>query len=363
MAIEWTDTPYGQMPQMSTGVVGGYASAPLDWGFLPQRAVQLGWDPQAAVDAGAGATDAAAAWLQSQGYTPKVGGEGSTYYNGVCDKSGNLIAKQGLDSAKTARGDLTGLLTTVGLPALGGAYLSGALGGPGAAAPGWTSGFDLPMGANSSTLTGLLGPQGLDAINGMSPAFTSGAAPAGITTAAIDATPVTMADMLATMPDAAALGGALPAATTVASWLKDAAPWLKTAAPFVGAAVGAYDAQHPQTAVKSQTIDPRLEPYVYGSGGVLDAASKLFAKQAQPSADQTAAMDMLRGILTDPQTLSGFKQMQQTGLGLMSPSANPAAGWQPLGLLGGMPDLTQYRQPQAQGLLGIGPILRRAITR
>src|SRR5574337_848014 len=181
MAIEWTDTPYGQMPQMSTGVVGGYASAPLAWGFLPQLAVHLGWDPQAAVAAGAGATDAAAAWLQSQGYTPKVGGEGSTYYNGVFDKSGNLIAKQGLDSAKTARGDLTGLLTTVGLPALGGAYLSGALGGAGSAAPGWTSGFDLPMGANSSTLTGLLGPQGLDAINGMSPAYASGAGEAGWT--------------------------------------------------------------------------------------------------------------------------------------------------------------------------------------
>lgn len=138
MAITWSDTPYGATPDMNTGEVGGYAQAPQDWGFLPQLATQLGM-PSSMLDLSGGMTaqgDAipnnsvqnAVDWLQNQGYTPKTGSQGSTYYNGIFDKNGNLVASQGLDSSKAALGDLLGLVTTVGLPALGGAALSGSLG-------------------------------------------------------------------------------------------------------------------------------------------------------------------------------------------------------------------------------------------
>src|SRR5574337_831118 len=141
--VYWLDEAYGApAPWTDIGAYGNI-SAPTDWGFLPQLAAQLGWSMpdyssgiQASApnyeaqtqDANSRAVSDAAQWLQSQGLTPKSGALGSTYYNGVFDNGGNLVASQGHDTGASARGDLLGMAKWLGLPAAAVPALTATLG-------------------------------------------------------------------------------------------------------------------------------------------------------------------------------------------------------------------------------------------
>lgn len=86
------------------------------------------------------------------------------------------------------------------------------------------------------------------------------------------------------------------------------------AGPLIGGLLGGSG--NKQESSSKQTIDPRMDPYIYGSGGSLPAAADWFAKNKSGMNAQ-----MQQGLNNQSAQYAaskpGFDQMQNLGLGLM----------------------------------------------
>src|SRR5574337_991012 len=274
--VRWTD------PNQEVSYGGGnFGAIPIDWGLLPVLAARMGWTVPQVPDwaqrdnpsgANHDAIQAARDFLAGKGYTPKVGQQGNANVTGIFDSQGNLV-----DSASytpNPMADLRGLITTIGLPALGGAALSGAFG---SALPSTLSAADMGGDAGFSLLQA------------------SGAAPSIAAPELSSFAPVTMADMMAIAPtaselEAAAAAGAgglagaaagaaapgwtsgydLPMGAAAGMTMSDLKDLAKTTLPIAAGIAAATDSggNKAQTDI-TKTIDPRIADLLYGANGYL----------------------------------------------------------------------------------------------
>jgi hypothetical protein len=152
------------------------------------------------------------------------------------------------------------------------------------------------MGAGGAGMGGAGGATDIFGGNGMATGFTDTGTAGGASA---------LGDSFA---GSGAVTGAAGAAGPASSWLSNLIPngagsLLGPAASILGAVAGSK----PQTTTQTQTHDipAQLKPYVYGQGGLLDSAAKLFQQQTAPGA------------------MPGYAQMQNVGMGLLS---QPMAG-------------------------------------
>lgn len=340
MAINWT-TSLGTVLNPN----GEEQQIPIDYGLLPTLAARMGWIPpqspdwmtagQSGSDPNAAAIQSAQDFLKSKGYSWKYGQQGNANWNGIFDSNGNLVDSAGYTPNPMA--DLRGLITTVGLPALGGAALSGAFGAAGAA-PGWTSGFDLAGGGSlgggltAADLGGasLSFPAAGDAGFSVLPA--SGAAPSVFNAAkdsqlaneALGQGPSSSGPSSVNLGD---LGGILQTGLGGAS----VADLLKKYGPTAIGALAGLDAAKNGTQTDIQkTLDPRMADLLYGSGGYLPAAQQWFNANKNGNPNMQAGAAQLQSLYTDPQLQAGYGRLQSAGLGMMG-GANPfLANWTPI---------------------------------
>lgn len=104
---------------------------------------------------------------------------------------------------------------------------------------------------------------------------------------------------------------------------------LKLGTIAAGAAAGAQE-QPGETATNTRTLDPRIDPRVFGDGGLLSNADQWYQQNKSGQNDQMRqAQEWMRGLLSSPQATQGIAQMAQTGQGLLSApiAGNPFLNW------------------------------------
>ena len=140
----------------------------------------------------------------------------------------------------------------------------------------------------------------------------------------------------------------------------------KSLAGLIGAGIGAASGGGGDTVATSQSkTDPRIDPYIYGQDGYLQALQKQY--QANPSginATMQQGLDASKAALNDPAYAQSYTQMRNFGTGLLSqpmagnpftqgqaqmPQPNMQAGG---GLLGNLQDRAKIMIGQGRGLIG-----------
>ncbi|MBI3349730.1 MAG: hypothetical protein HY020_21285 [Burkholderiales bacterium] len=131
---------------------------------------------------------------------------------------------------------------------------------------------------------------------------------------------------------------------TLTNGLKGAVPSISQAvggggnlAALIGAGLGAASGGGTNTATTQSRIDPRMEPYVYGTGygdpnSILGAGLQYWQQNKtglNPTMQQ--GLDMQRNALTDPAYGQAYTQMRNVGQGLLSQpiAGNPFTSGQP----------------------------------
>jgi hypothetical protein len=131
----------------------------------------------------------------------------------------------------------------------------------------------------------------------------------------------TKAGLSLTGAAAGAGGGLLGTLGSAASALGGA----KTLIPLAGAVLGATAGAKGTTNTTHQTLDPRMDAYLYGSGGLLSGAQDWFNKNKGGNALVDQGIEMQRKFLTDPAYAQGYDRLRTQGLGLLGGgiTANP----------------------------------------
>jgi hypothetical protein len=143
----------------------------------------------------------------------------------------------------------------------------------------------------------------------------------------------------------------------------------KNLAGLVGAGIGALSGGGTETSTRRTVMDPRFDPYVFGSGigddtSILGHARNMW--MANPSGinpTMQQGLDMQKAALTDPAYGQAYQQMRNVGMGLLGGgvAANPFTAQQPTmsqaggagGLLGGSAqDRMKALMTRGQGLVG-----------
>lgn len=127
-------------------------------------------------------------------------------------------------------------------------------------------------------------------------------------------------------------------------------------AALIGAGLGASQGGKTETSTRQTMMDPRFDPYVFGSGvndetGILGAAKKLWQdNRSGINPVMQAGLDMQRSALQDPAYGQAFQQMRTQGMGLLNQpiASNPFTA--PAGAPGG----PAARAGGVGGLLGGG---------
>lgn len=114
------------------------------------------------------------------------------------------------------------------------------------------------------------------------------------------------------------------------------------AAPIVGGLMGGQEQQQ----TTERKMDPRMDEFVYGNGGLLSRARDLMTRQSQNGGMnpmQMAGMEAQRQFLTSPAYMAGPQAMMQRGAGLLggSVAGNPFSMGGNMGLLGRMNEAGQ----------------------
>ena len=157
------------------------------------------------------------------------------------------------------------------------------------------------------------------------------------------------------VPTLAAAGGLGSLLGGVGSKLVDAATSPGGIASLIGAAAGAAGGGGDKTATTQSRTDPRMDPYIYGTGfgdpnSILGAAFNQF--KANPTGinpTMQQGLDMQRSALLDPKYAQGYQQMRDFGASLLSgfgqsPTVQPGGGQ--------VTDRTKALMARGQSLLG-----------
>ena len=124
------------------------------------------------------------------------------------------------------------------------------------------------------------------------------------------------------------LGGSMATGATAAGGASD---WMtalggaKTLVPLAGSLLGAAAGAKGTTETQTKTLDPRMDAYLYGSGGLLSGAQDWFNKNKGGNALVDQGVEMQRKFLTDPAYAQGYDRLRTQGLGLLGGgiTANP----------------------------------------
>lgn len=125
-----------------------------------------------------------------------------------------------------------------------------------------------------------------------------------------------------TMPSVPQLAAPL-AGSTLADMLKNATGLtgnqLLGGAAAIGAVAGAQGTPAQTQTTQSKT-DPRFDPYLYGSGGLLQAAQDTYNANKTPNAAMQAGWNQQLGLLNDPTVANQLQQFRTQGAGLLGGS-------------------------------------------
>lgn len=125
--------------------------------------------------------------------------------------------------------------------------------------------------------------------------------------------------------------------------------WASVAGAAIGVVGGAMTKGSSSSSSQNQ-IDPSLQPYLYGPGGLIGNVNNLYQQQnAQGGLNplQTAGLEMQRQTLMNPAYTQGFDQMRSLGSSLLG---GGVAG-NPFGNTMGPQQTTM--PPMPQGSLGL----------
>lgn len=109
---------------------------------------------------------------------------------------------------------------------------------------------------------------------------------------------------------------------------KELAPYMKVALPVLGAIGGSKGGSDTTSTTTSSRTDARFDPYLYGSGGLLDSAKQTFDATKGGNAVQRAGWAKQLAVLNDPSLSADLGSMRATGLGLLGSqvAGNPFLG-------------------------------------
>lgn len=130
-------------------------------------------------------------------------------------------------------------------------------------------------------------------------------------------------------------------------------------AGLVGAGLGAASGGGDNVATSQSKTDPRMDPYIYGDGGYLQALQdKYNANPSGINATMQQGLDIGKANLTDPQYAQTYQNMRSFGNGLLSqpmagnPFTNGQGGQVPqAGLLANFNDRAKNMMFKGGGLL------------